>query len=104
MSMSSRTILFETDSELSADCLVDMAVLWPVSLQGNVRLKLHIHGSVVWASGARAVIRILRYEFRTRGPRAVAASAKRQEPAPVAARFPQGNRLPGAPPARRVWS
>ena len=65
LNMSSGGVLFTTESSLVEGSRIELAVDWPVTLDG-VALKLVILGRVVWVEGARAAMSIERHEFRTR--------------------------------------
>jgi len=65
VNMSGGGVLFTTESSLVEDARVELAVNWPVTLDG-VPLKLVILGRVVWVENERAAMCIERYEFRTR--------------------------------------
>jgi hypothetical protein len=45
---------------------LEIAIDWPVLLDGRVQLQLIVAGTVVWSSGTETAMRILRHEFRTR--------------------------------------
>lgn len=64
----SRTgVRFTADRPLDIGLKVELAIHWPVLLDGAVQLQLALWGSIVWAEGDEAAMEILRYEFRTRG-------------------------------------
>ncbi|HTP31837.1 MAG TPA: PilZ domain-containing protein [Candidatus Acidoferrales bacterium] len=60
-------VRFTTDRPLDTGLNLELAVQWPVLLDGDVHLQLALAGSIVWAEGNEAAMEILRYEFRTRG-------------------------------------
>jgi hypothetical protein len=68
--MSSSGVRFTTEAELSRGGLVECAVNWPARLDGACPLQLVAVGRVVRSDAASAVVRIAKYEFRTRKPRA----------------------------------
>ena len=63
--MSGSGILFTTDCFLAEGSRIELAVNWPVSLDG-VALKLVVMGRVVWAEDERAAVAIKQYVFKTR--------------------------------------
>jgi hypothetical protein len=46
---------------------LDVAINWPVLLDGRVQLQLLVTGRVVWSNGSETALRIYRHAFRTRG-------------------------------------
>ncbi len=66
--MSSSGVRFTTEAELSRGGLVECAVNWPARLDGACPLQLVAVGRVVRSDAASAVVRIAKYEFRTRKP------------------------------------
>lgn len=66
VNMSSRGVLFTTDCFLAEGSRVELAVNWPVALDG-VALKLVVLGRVIRAETALAAMSIEEYEFKTRG-------------------------------------
>jgi hypothetical protein len=68
--MSSSGVRFTTEAELSHGRLVECAVNWPARLDGACPLQLVAVGRVVRSDAASAVVRITKYEFKTRKPRA----------------------------------
>jgi len=63
--LSSSGVAFEVEGELQIGAYVELAIQWPVALDGNVPLKLVVRGEVVWNVGGWAAIRTTRCEFRT---------------------------------------
>jgi len=63
---SSRRVLIECDTTLPLDKRVELSIEWPVRLENNVCLNLHITGLTVSAVGAATEVETLSYEFRTR--------------------------------------
>jgi len=111
---SSRRVLIECETSLPLDKLVELSIEWPVRLENNVCLDLHITGCTVSAVGAATEVKILAYEFRTR---ALPPRRTNQTSDAVMARWPEANSTrpsygrysrpdPGAPPqtagSRRV--
>jgi hypothetical protein len=70
VNMGSGGVLFTTSSRLPVGRTVEVAMNWPALLDGSCPLKFVATGPVVRADDTQAVIRIDRYEFRTRGARA----------------------------------
>ena len=68
-------ILFTTEERLPVGRLVEVAVNWPVRLDGACPLRFVAVGKVVRSEATKAVVQIDRYEFRTRGSGGVAAAA-----------------------------
>jgi len=66
LNMSSRGILFTTESELPRGRMIEVAVTWPARLGGVCPLQLIAIGRMVRSDGDRAAVRIEKYEFRTR--------------------------------------
>lgn len=64
--MSSTHVWLEYDKVLRLGVLVELAVMWPVCLDGRVPLKLIIAGRVAQVQGKYAKVEILRHEFRIR--------------------------------------
>ena len=67
LNMSSRGVLFTTESTLVAGELVELAVSWPALLNGVLPLKLVVQGRLVRIEEKQAAIAIERYEFKTCG-------------------------------------
>jgi hypothetical protein len=65
VNMSSRGILFLTDTRLHVGKRLELAVSWPARLNATCPIKLVAIGCVVRSSFEEAVIEIERYEFRT---------------------------------------
>jgi hypothetical protein len=80
--MSSGGILFTTEGELPHGRLIELSVNWPARLGGVCPLKFVAVGRVVRSNAVSAVVRIEKYEFKTRkatassGREFVAASAR----------------------------
>lgn len=71
--MSSREITFVADRRLETGTLVEISVAWPVLLDEHVRLRLFLDGCVVRSEGRAITARFSKYNFRTRGTRALRA-------------------------------
>ena len=67
LNMSSRGILFTTESTLPEGASMEIAISWPVQLDKTTHLKLVVLGELVRSDEGWAVISIQRYEFKTRG-------------------------------------
>jgi hypothetical protein len=68
-------ILFTTEERLPMGRLVEVAVNWPVRLDGACPLQFVAVGKVVRSEATQAAVRIARYEFKTRGSNRAAAAA-----------------------------
>jgi c-di-GMP-binding flagellar brake protein YcgR len=69
-------ILFTTEDRLPIGRLVELAMNWPVRLDGVCPLQFVAVGKVVRSEATKAVVQIERYEFRTRGSNGVTAAAR----------------------------
>lgn len=67
LNMSSRGILFTTESSLPDGAFLEVAISWPIQLDKTTQLKLVVLGALVRSDEGQAVISIHRYEFKTRG-------------------------------------
>jgi hypothetical protein len=67
LNMSSRGVLFTTESGLPAGAHVELAISWPAKLHDAIRLKLVAKGVLVRSDENQAAISIHSYEFRTHG-------------------------------------
>jgi hypothetical protein len=67
VNMSSRGVLFTTESGLPEGARVEIAVSWPAQLNGATPLKLVATGVLVRSDERQAAISIQSYEFKTRG-------------------------------------
>ena len=65
LDMSSSGVLFTTEPSLPQGERIELAVDWPVTLDG-VRLELIMWGHVVRADDTRAAMYVEKYEFKTR--------------------------------------
>ncbi|HLK47853.1 MAG TPA: PilZ domain-containing protein [Bryobacteraceae bacterium] len=66
LDISSGGILFTTTDRLPVGRMVEIAVSWPARLNGTCPLQFVARGRVLRSDGKTAVVRIQRYEFRTR--------------------------------------
>ena len=64
--ISSGGIQFTTNERLPVGRMVEVAMSWPARLNGTCPLQFVARGRVLRSDGATAVVRIQRYEFRTR--------------------------------------
>jgi PilZ domain-containing protein len=65
--LSSSGLRFAAKRPLEPGLTIDVAINWPVLLDGRVQLQLIVTGIVVWSSGAETALQIQRHDFRTRG-------------------------------------
>jgi hypothetical protein len=65
ISLSSRSVLVESETGLPLDRRVDLWIEWPARLENKVGLRLHIEGRTVSAADTATEVEILGYEFRT---------------------------------------
>ena len=75
LNIGSGGILFSTEEKLPMGRTVELAVNWPARLGGTCPLKFVAMGRVVRSEADQAVVRIERYEFKTRGTAGLNASA-----------------------------
>ena len=66
LNIGSGGILFTTEERLPIGRMVEIAVNWPARLGGGCPLKFVATGRVIRSDDKTAVMRIERYEFRTR--------------------------------------
>jgi PilZ domain len=64
--LSSSGLRFAAQRPLEPGLKLDVAINWPVLLDGCVQLQLIVTGVVVWSSGTETALRIQRHGFRTR--------------------------------------
>jgi len=64
--ISSGGIQFTTNERLPVGRMVEVAMSWPARLNGTCPLQFVARGRVLRSDGGTAVVRIQRYEFRTR--------------------------------------
>jgi hypothetical protein len=75
LNIGSGGILFSTEEKLPMGRTVELAVNWPARLGGTCPLKFVAMGRVVRSEADQAVVRIERYEFKTRGTAGLSAAA-----------------------------
>jgi hypothetical protein len=68
--ISSTGILFRAEEQMPAGTLLDLQVDWPATLGGVCELELCVRAEVVRSFDSLVAIKMLRYEFRTRGAHA----------------------------------
>jgi|ERR1035438_2633476 hypothetical protein len=75
--MSSGGVRFTTEGELPRGRLIELSVSWPARLDGVCPLQFVAAGRVIRSDAVSAVVRIERYEFKTRKaqPDSLAAGA-----------------------------
>ena len=64
--LSSSGLRFTALRPLEPGLRLDVAIDWPVRLEGDVHLQLIAAGVVVWSKGTETALRIQRHELRTR--------------------------------------
>lgn len=67
VNLSSRGVLFEVETTLSAGKEIELSIGWPVKLDEEIALTLWALGRVVRIEGDRVAAQLLKHEFRTRG-------------------------------------
>jgi hypothetical protein len=70
--LSSAGIAFELDEELPARCQMELALQWPIPMEGGTPLKLVLRGTLLRKEQGLAVLKVQRCQFRSQ-PRAMAA-------------------------------
>ena len=64
--LSSSGLRFVARGPLETGLKLDVAIDWPILLDGRVQLQLIVTGTVVWSSDTETAMRIDRHVFRTR--------------------------------------
>lgn len=64
--LSSSGLRFEAKSSLQPGLKLEVAIDWPVQLEGGVHLQLIARGVIVWTRGTETALLIQRHELRTR--------------------------------------
>jgi hypothetical protein len=67
VNMSNASVFFSCETPVTLGKRLEVAISWPVQLDGTCRLKLVATGKVVRCEGRHVAIAIERYEFRTVG-------------------------------------
>ena len=75
LNIGSGGILFTTQGRLPLGRMVEISVNWPARLGGECPLKFVASGRVIRSDDTSAVMRIERYEFRTRSVAAAQTKA-----------------------------
>jgi hypothetical protein len=75
LNIGSGGILFSTENRLPMGRTVELSVSWPARLGGTCPLKFVAVGRVVRSDIDKAVVRIERYEFKTRRTAGLSAAA-----------------------------
>lgn len=63
--ISSAGLFFETNDLLPIRNPIEVAIDWPILLDGSCRLKMIVHGSVLRSDRRGTAVDISRHEFRT---------------------------------------
>ncbi len=74
--VSSSGLRFTAQAHIEPGLKLDIAINWPVLLDGRIQLQLTVSGVVVRSSGTEISMRIQRHDFRTRSVQLKAASPK----------------------------
>lgn len=69
---------FQTDSPPPIGTEAELRIAWPFLLQGSCALELVVLGLILGTREGATVLRMRRYEFRTRGERSFSASQEGQ--------------------------
>jgi hypothetical protein len=67
-------VCFQTDTPPPAGTKAELRIAWPFLLQGSCTLELVVWGSTLGTREGCTVLRMSRYEFRTRGERSFSES------------------------------
>ena len=65
--LSSGGVCFTTQDILPVGVSVELAISWPVLLNGSCRMRVIIYGHVIRSDKGTAAVAIHRHEFRTQG-------------------------------------
>lgn len=68
VNISSRSVLFTTDSDLALNAGVEVYIKWPILLENSVQIKLIASGKIIGIAPGQAELAIEKHEFRTCGP------------------------------------
>ena len=77
--LSSSGLRFAAQGPLELGLKLDVAIDWPVLLDGRVQLQLMVTGVVVRSSGTESALRIHWHDFRTRSVRLKVASPRESD-------------------------
>jgi hypothetical protein len=69
LNIGSGGVLFETDDLLPASGQIELAMKWPILLDGVCNLKLVIRGNIIRSGAKRTAVQALYHDFRTAGVR-----------------------------------
>jgi hypothetical protein len=64
--ISSRQVLMTIEDVLPVDATIELRIAWPVKLEDNIALSLHVKGRTLTSVANHATVAIVGYEFRTR--------------------------------------
>jgi len=67
--LSSSGLRFAAGGPLEAGLKLNVAITWPVLLDGRIQLQLIVTGVVVWSSATETALKIEQHDFRTRSVR-----------------------------------
>jgi hypothetical protein len=65
--ISSKEVIFEPGAGLEPGMKAEIAIAWPVLLDGHIRLQLVLDATISRSEGSTVEARIFSYHFRTRG-------------------------------------
>jgi hypothetical protein len=74
--VSSSGLRFTAQAPVECGLKLDVAINWPVLLDGRVQLQLTVSGVVVRSSGTEISMRIQKHDFRTRSVQLKTARSK----------------------------
>lgn len=74
--LSSSGLRFTAERPLETGLRVELAILWPLVLEGGVQLQLAVSGTVIRTDGYDAALQFHHHEFRTRGAAATIGGGK----------------------------
>ena len=72
--LSNASVQFESEDDLPPESTVEIFIAWPVRLENDVALQLHLRGRTVRSQDRYITLEIERYEFRTRRRRLLEVS------------------------------
>jgi hypothetical protein len=78
-------VRFQTDTPPPAGKEAELQIAWPFMLQGSCTLELVVWGRILGTHGGATVLRMGRYEFRTRGERSFSVSPEGLETGSITA-------------------
>jgi hypothetical protein len=67
LNISSGGLLVSAEQEISAGSNLEVNIEWPLLLNGNVPIRLVVHGKVVRCGGSVFAVSFTQYQFRTTG-------------------------------------